>query len=164
MSEENVLFYGEEPEIEFGSDKRVEEKDNDFGLITEGDYEVVLEKVEKKISAKNNEYLRITFSIREDVNQDFKRRKLWYTIFKRQNDPAFNFNKINEIIITQEGRKDYKRHFKELDEIFQYLVGLHLKLTVGIEFNNSKGDVNTVVDGSFSPSDADKEITADEFF
>lgn len=158
---DDYLFRNENEEIEsieFGSDKKVEETD-EYELIPEGDYEVVISKLEKKVSSKGNDYLNITFSIREDVKQNYGNRKLWYTIFKRPNDRAYNFNKINEIIVTQEGRKDYKRHFRETDEILQYLIGLHLRLTVGVEFNQFKGkDDNVIVDGSFSPSIADQEL------
>lgn len=157
MNDEN-LFKNEG--LEFGSDKAVEESD-DYELIEEGEYEVVLEKVEKKKSSKDNEYLNVTFKIRDDVNQKFQKRKLWYTIFKRDGDAAFNFNKINEIIITQEGRKDYKRYFKDVDEVFQYLIGLHLKLKVGVEFNQFKGvDGNVIIENSFAPSECDDEVTS----
>lgn len=148
----------EEEGIEFGSDKRVEEN-TEFELIDEGTYEVVLEQLQPKTSTKNGKttkYMNVTFKIRDDVDQKFKKRKIWYTIFAREGDVAFNFNAINAIIITQEGRSDYKRHFKNVDEIFQYLIGLHLRLDIGIEFNQFKGkDDNIIVDGSFQFSQWD---------
>ena len=160
MAEEEKNLLDEDEGIEFGSDKKVEEN-TEFDLIDEDEYEVVLEKLEPKTSTKNGKttkYLNITFTIRDDVDQKYKKRKLWYTIFARDNDIAFNFNAINAIIITQEGRSDYKRHFHSVDEIFQYLVGLHLKLKVGIEFNQFKGkDDNIIVEDSFAPSVWDTE-------
>ena len=166
MAEEKENLSVEEKGIEFGSDKKVAEN-SEFELIDEGTYEVVLEKLEQKTSTKNGKttkYMNVTFTIRDDVDQDFKKRKIWYTIFARDNDVAFNFNAINAIIITQEGRKDYKRHFKNVDEIFQYLIGLHLRLDIGIEFNQFKGkDDNIIVDGSFQFSqwDIDHPETGD---
>ena len=124
MAEEKENLPVEEEGIEFGSDKKVAEN-TEFELIDEGTYEVVLEKLEPKTSTKNGKttkYMNVTFTIRDDVDQPYKKRKIWYTIFARDNDVAFNFNAINAIIITQEGRKDYKRHFKNVDEIFQYHV------------------------------------------
>lgn len=143
--------------IEFGSDKQQElESNTEFELIDDGTYEVVLERIDNKQSNRNGKitkYLNLTFAIRNDVNQSFKNRKVWYTIFARENDKAFNFNEINALIITQEGRKDYKRHFKDFDEILQYLIGLHMTLDVAIEFNQFKGkDDNVIVNGSFKPS------------
>ena len=154
--DENLQF--QDGVIEFGSDKKGLEN-NEYELIDEGTYEVVLEKLEPKTSTKNGKttkYMNVTFTIRDDVDQDFKKRKIWYTIFARDNDVAFNFNAINAIIITQEGRKDYKRHFKNIDEIFQYLIGLHLRLDIGIEFNQFKGkDDNIIVDDTFTFSQWD---------
>lgn len=160
MAEEKENMSLEEEGIEFGSDKKSAEK-SEFELIDEDTYEVVLEKLEPKSSTKNGrtvKYMNITFVIRNDVDQKFKNRKVWYTIFARDNDVAFNFNAINAIIITQEGRSDYKRHFKNVDEIFQYLIGLHLRLDIGVEFNQFKGkDDNIIVEDSFKPSVWDAE-------
>lgn len=144
--------------IEFGSDKK--SNDNvEFELIDENEYEVVLEKLEPKTSNKNGKttnYLSVMFVIRDDVDQQFKKRKIWYTIFAKENDPAFNFNEINSLIITQEKRSDYKSHFNNLDEIYQYLVGLHLRLKIGVEFNKFKGkDDNNIVENSFTFSQWD---------
>lgn len=158
--EENKVVAEQEPktspfddeEIEFGEDKSIDE----FGLIDENDYEVELENIEKKSSNKNGkvtEWLNITFKIRDDVDQQFQGRKIWYSIFKRDNDKAYNFNRINKIIVTQKERSDYKRHFNNLDEILQYLVGLHLRLKITVEFNDFKGeDGNKVDEDSFAPS------------
>lgn len=144
--------------IEFGADKKVEEK-SDFDLIEEGTYEVKLETFEILKSKKLNkngqptDYLKITFVIRKDVDQNFQNRKIWHTIFKKDGDRAFNFNEINKIIITQEGRADYKRRFTNLDEILQYLVGLHLRLDIAVEFNEFRGkEDNIIVEDSFKPS------------
>ena len=49
----------------------------EFELIDEGKYEVVIEKVEPKLSKNQKKYLNITFKIRDDVDQDFKKRKLF---------------------------------------------------------------------------------------
>ena len=149
----------EEEGIDFGSDKKTTQS-SEYELIDEGTYEVKLEKLEPKTSNKNGKvtkFMVVTFSIRDDVEQKFKKRKIWYTIFAQDGDIAFNFNEINSIIITQEGRDDYKTHFKSADEVFQYLIGLHLKLDIGVEFNQFKGkDDNIIVKGSFAPSDWDK--------
>lgn len=161
MANDELLNPAEETDIEFGSDKKVEEK-SEFDIIDEGTYEVVLEKIDPvKTSTKNGKttrYMTVTFVIRSDVDQKFQKRKIWYTIFGRDGDAAFNFNAINSIIVTQEGRPDYKRHFKSLDEILQYLIGLHLRLDIGVEFNQFKGkDDNVIVDDSFKPSVWDTE-------
>lgn len=134
--------------LDFGEDF-----EKSFGLIDEGDYEVTLEKLEKKTSAKGGKYLNITFGIRKDVEQKFKGRKLFYSIFAQEGDKAYNFDVINKIIITQKNRPDYKTHFEDIDEVFQYLVGLHLIISVEITFDDYSGsDRNRVADWSFKPS------------
>lgn len=156
MADERENLPAEEG-IEFGSDKKI----SDFELIDKNTYEFVLERLEPKTSIKNGKttnYISLTLKIREDVDQDFKGRRMWFTVFERENDPAFNFNVINSIIITQEGRPDYKRHFKNKDEIFQYLIGLHFRADIDVEFNNFKGkDDNIIVKDSFAPSIWDTE-------
>lgn len=148
--------------IVFGSDKKVDEN-TEFELIDEGTYEVVLEKLEPKTSKNGKRYINITFVIRDDVEQNFKRRKIWYTIFSRDGDVAFNFNAINPLIITQEKRSDYKTRFKNEDEIFQYLIGLHMRLNIEIKFDEFRGkDGNVISDGSFQFSQWDIDHPVEE--
>ena len=162
MVPETTVIGFDEEFIEFGSDKKVEEKKTEFEVIDEDEYEVKLVELSPiKTSTKNGKttkYMTVKFNIREDVEQKFKNRKVWFTIFGREGDAAFNFNAINSIIVTQEGRKNYKRHFRSLDEILQYLIGLNLRLKVGVEFNQFKGkDDNIIVEDSFAPSIWDVE-------
>lgn len=161
MAEEN------NSEVVFGRDKKSEAPQEDFPLIDEGSYEVVLEDVEEKKSAKGYEYLKLRFCIRTDVEQKFKNRKLWYTIFKRDGDKAYNFNAFNELILTQEGTPNYKDHFGPeniKEEILQYVIGLHMRVDVGIELNKATSkDDNIIVAGTFAPSiwDVSHPKTAD---
>lgn len=138
---DDILNFGEE------FDKK------EFELIDEGKYEVVLEKLERKTSSKGSKYLNLTFQIRRDVEQNFKGRKLFYTIFAQDGDRAYNFNVINKIILTQKNRSDYKTHFKDIDEVLQYLIGLRLIVEVEISFDEYSGtEKNKIVDWSFEPS------------
>ena len=150
--------------VDFGVDKAVDE----YELIKAGTYEVALEKLEIKKSNKDGKvtnYLNITFVIRSDVDQEFKGRKVWFTIFEGDPSPlnkvAFNFNAVNKLIVTQAWKEDeehgYRTHFTERDEVFQYLQGLHMRLDIAVAFNDFKGkDDNAVVKDSFAPSEWDK--------
>lgn len=145
MAEEkttNAINFGEE------FDKQ------EFGLIDDGRYEVVIEKIEPRTSLKTgNKYLNFTFTIRGDVDQKFKNRKLFYTITKKEGDSCYDFSRINKIILTQKKHSDYKSRFMDFDEVLQYLHGIHLVLTVETNFDDYKGeDRNTVKDWSFEPS------------
>lgn len=142
MSEElKTLNFGEE------FDK------NEFDLIDDGKYEVVIDKVETKESAKGNKYLNVVFKIRGDVDQNFKNRKVFYRITAKEGDVCYDFNRINKIIITQKNRADYKKYFVDIDEVLQYLVGLHLIITIETAFDDySNKDRNNVKDWAFEPS------------
>lgn len=143
MPEETIRF-GEEYDVQ------------DYGLIDDGKYEVKIEKIDKKTSSKTgNKYLNIRFSIRDDVDQKFKNRKLFYCITQTDpNDICYNFKKINKIIMTQKGLPTFKDHFSgDFDEVIQYLCGLHLVLTVETTFDDYKSeDINVIKDWSFEPS------------
>lgn len=150
----------EEEFVEFGSDK----KSDDFELIAPGVYEVTIERIDKKTSNKNGkttDYLNFTFVIRDDVEQNFRNRKVWYTVFRREGEKfsniAYDFKTMNLIITTQENKPDYKRHFSDIDEIIQYLVGAHMTVEIVTEFSNYKNaDVNEIKDRSFGPSEWDQ--------
>lgn len=135
----------------------------DFGLIDDGDYEVTIFRVEEKTSkTKGSKYLNITFEIRDDVDQKFKKRKLFYTIGKKEGDACYDFGRINKIILTQKGRSDYKNRFDTFDEVLFYLNGLHMVVTVETNFDDYKQeDRNEIKDWSFRPSVVDsKAVTA----
>lgn len=127
----------------------------EFGLIDDGKYEVSIDKIEPKVSAKTgNKYLNFTFTIRKDVEgQKFGGRKLFYTITKKEGDACYDFARINKIILTQKDREDYKSRFADFDEVLLYLHGLHLVLTVETNFDDYRGeDRNEIKDWSFEPS------------
>lgn len=136
----------------------------EFGLIDDGKYEVTIDKIEQKVSAKTgNKYLNFTFSIRDDVDQKFKRRKLFYTIAKKEGDPCYDFTRVNKIILTQKGKPTYKSRFLDFDEVLLYLHGLNLVLTVETNFDDYRGeDRNEVKDWSFEPSMTGEKVTTTE--
>lgn len=125
----------------------------DFALIDDGKYEVVIDKIEQKESQKGNKYLNVVFKIRNDVDQGFKNRKLFYRINAKEGDICYDFNRVNKIIITQKNTPTYKKFFTDVDEVLQYLVGLHLIITVETAFDDySQKDRNNVKDWAFEPS------------
>lgn len=146
MSEEKIgigsLNFGEEFDT-----------NGEFALIDDGKYEAVIEKVEPKESQKGTKYLNVTFKIRNDVDQEFKNRKLFYRITEKEGDPCYDFNRINKLIITQKNTANYKKYFTDVDEVLQYLIGLHLIITVETAFDDySQKDRNNVKDWAFEPS------------
>lgn len=147
MSEEKIgigaLNFGEEFDT-----------NGEFALIDDGKYEVVIDKVEPRESKEGRKYLNVTFKIRNDVNQEFKNRKLFYRINAKEGDPTgYDFPRLNKLIVTQKNTNNYKKYFTDIDEVLQYLIGLHLVLTVETAFDDySQKDRNNVKDWSFEPS------------
>jgi hypothetical protein len=126
----------------------------EFELIDDGKYEVTIDKIEPKISSKGNKYLNVTFKIRDDVEQKFKNRKLFYRINAKEGDATgYDFNRLNKLIITQKNTSNYKKYFTDVDEVLQYLVGLHLVITVETAFDDyNQKERNNVKDWAFEPS------------
>lgn len=156
----------EEEIVEFGAGKKAK---SEYEVMDPGEYEVEITKVEPKRSEKNGkvtDYWSIEFTIRNDVDQKYNgkkepQRKIWWTIFKKDYDGvAYNFNKVNEIIVTQEGTKNYQTHFKTTDEVMQYLYGLHLRLKIDVQFNafKSKED-NIIQEGAYGKDKDGDDIT-----
>lgn len=129
---------------------------NDFEPLDEGKYEVELTNLEQKTSKKSgNTYLNLTFTVRKDVQQKFQGRKLFYAVTKSKNnpnDPVFDYRVINKIVITQEGRPNYKTNFIDADEVFQYIQGLHMVVTVENEEDGNGGERSIIKRFSFEPS------------
>ncbi len=156
MAEENVT------KIAFGEEYDTGRK---YELIDDGDYEFVISKVEPRESNKNGKItkrLSLTFKVREDVEQKFKGRCVFFTIFGREGDPYYDFYVVNKIIITQLKNKE-KKYFESVDEVLQYLQGLNLRATVSSEYDDYRDeDRNFIVDDSFKPSEVgSKPATAD---
>lgn len=129
--------------LKFGED--LIEKD---GPVEEGEYEVTLENIEKKVGkASGKEYLSVTFKIRSDVDQPSKNRKLWFNIIRNEDDACWNFNKINRLVCTQGGQR---REFETFDEILQFLCGINLRIKVGKVYDDKyQREVNTISERDF---------------
>ena len=156
MSEENeeLLFGDSQPK-------------KDFEPVDEQEYEFVIASFEYKTAGTGRQQLSFKLKIREDVEQKNKGRCVWYNISKRDDDgKAFNFYRINQLILSQKGTPDYKERFKDgLDEVLQYLVGRHLVGYVTVEDGNNGKPFNSIDGDTFGPSKWDKAhpaMTTDE--
>lgn len=136
--------------IQFGEEYEKEE----FGLIDDGDYEVVLKAEVRKTKDGSKDFLNLGFKIREDVDQPFKGRYLFEAAWRDKGNPnLFDFKKINSIIVTQKGLPTYQTKFKDMDEVILYLNGLQLLLTVETSFDEYSGqEKNFIAKKSFRPS------------
>ena len=117
MLEENKkIVFGEEYE------------NQEFGLIDEDDYEIVLKAEIRETKDKSKDYLNLDFKIREEVDQNFKGRHVFEALWRDKHNPEiFDFNKLNKIILTQENPK---LQFGEMDEVIQYINGLCFRIKI----------------------------------
>lgn len=150
MEDEKKLVFGEEYD-----------QQQEFTLIDEGDYELAIDKLEKRVSKAGNQCLNVTFIIRKDVDQKFQGRKVFYNLTKKADDPEgiYDFKRTNKLILTQKDKPTYRKSFADADEVLLYLNGIHLKAHIEIqfdEFNNTER--NAITDYSFAPSDWDKKM------
>ena len=106
MAEEKNILFGEEFD-----------QQQEFTLIDDGDYEVAIDKIEKRTSKAGNQCLNFTFVIRKDVDQKFQGRKLFYTVTKKADDTfgVYDYNRINKLILTQKDKPNYKKAFADAD-------------------------------------------------
>lgn len=130
----------------------------DFEPVDEDDYEFVIDGYEMRTSASGRPYLNFKLKIRTDIEQRNSGRVVFYTISKREEDgKAFNFHRINQLILSQKGTPDYKERFPNgLDEVLQYLCHRHLMAHVTVEDGNNGKQFNSVSGDSFEPSKWDK--------
>ena len=121
-------------------------KEQSYSLVSEGDFEVFVEKMERKVSPSGKEKLSLTFRIREDVEQGFKNRVMFEDIWTEKDNPKyFNRKRINKLLNTQEDDLEDGQSFETINDIIDFMVGKPLIIHVAIEFDNYRGDdVNTI--------------------
>lgn len=150
--------------VGFGEEFDTEPK---YELIDDGEYEVVISKVEPRESTsaktgKTVKRLALTFKIRDDVEQKFKGRCVFYTIFGREGDEYYDYRIVNKIIMTQL-KKGEKLFLEGVDEVLQYLQNLKLVISISSEYDDYRDeDRNVVVEDSFKPSEHKETVAKTE--
>ncbi len=67
-----------------GFSTNYEDVNDDFDIIPEGDYEVVIRNIEERTTMSGATGLNLSLIIRNDVDQKFKDRYLFHTLWKRK--------------------------------------------------------------------------------
>ena len=139
----------EEEELLFGDSA----PKKDFEPVDEGEYEVEIVSFEYRDTSTGRKQLNFKLKVREDVEQKNRGRILFYSITKKDGDRAFNFYRVNQLLMATKNCPNYKEKFgKEFDEVLQYLIGRQFKLeTTVIDGNNGK-PFNQIDGDSFEPS------------
>lgn len=125
-------------------------KDESFGLLDKGDYEVILDKIEIKQSSNGNEYATLQYKVRSDVDQSFKNRVLFDTIFKEKDKEGRITGFYNRARITKILKAIFPENtplnFQSAEDIFETMVGHKLVVNVNQKYDEFWGeDKNYIV-------------------
>lgn len=111
----------------------------EFELLPEGDYEVVLQEMGRKIiPSSGKEKIAIIFRVRDDVEQDCKGRLVFEDIWKEKENPEyFNRKRLNKLLGTQ--KIDDGHVFEDINSIAEFMKGAFLIAHVVREFDEYSG-------------------------
>lgn len=71
-----------------GFSTNYEDIKDDYGILPKGDYEVVIRNIEERTTPNGATGLNLMLVIRNDLNQNYKDRYIFYTIWKRKEPTA----------------------------------------------------------------------------
>lgn len=117
---------------------------SDYELIPEGEYEVIISKIEEKTSfSGSNTKLNFSLIIRNDVEQECKNRYLFLEIWKKHNPNGmdrqvnnYNFSHLMNVV-KHCGIPD-GTEFETVSDLCKELVNKCMKVSVHHEVYNSK--------------------------
>lgn len=107
------------------------------GDIQDGDYEVIITKMDEDAAQSGTEYTDVRFTIRNDVDQKHKNQIIFHRIWKTKDTGKYNMKNFNTLgAAIQEQLKNTS--FNTLEELFQEFRGKALKIRV----KNEKSEYN----------------------
>lgn len=117
---------------------------NDYELIPEGEYEVIISKIEEKASfSGSNTKLNFSLIIRNDVEQKYQNRYIFLEIWKKHNPNEmdrqvnnYNFSHLMNVV-KHCGIPD-GTEFESVADLCKELVNKCMRVTVHHEVYNSK--------------------------
>ncbi len=115
------------------------------GLIKEGDYEAVIERIERKTLPSGKEKLSIMYRIRSDVDgQAYGNKCVFEDIWAERDNPGvFNRKRLNQLMGTQDIEDGTT--FETINDVIDFLQGGNLIIHISVELDTYHGeDVNVV--------------------
>lgn len=107
---------------------------SDYTLLDKGDYEVIVDLIEIKTASTGTEYINITYKVRDDVEQEFKGRLIFETIFKEKGTEFFNRVRLTKLIKATHP-ENAPLQFESIDEILESIVGKKLVVNVNSKYD-----------------------------
>lgn len=121
------------------------EKKSPSNLMPEGDYEVILERMDKKTLSSGKEKISIMYRVRGDIEgQSYGNKCLFEDIWQEKENPQFfNRKRLNQLLGTQEFEDGTV--FGNINEVIKSLVGSRLIIHVKVDYDDYRDeDVNRV--------------------
>lgn len=109
----------------------------EFAKVTDGTYEVLIDKAVQNASQGGTDFLDIQFKIREDYNQQFKNNRIFHKIWINKETRKYPVGQVMNLA-KQAGIPDGTK-FNSLDDYLNMLVGKALKVTVKNETSEYNG-------------------------
>lgn len=101
----------------------------EYELIPEGDYEVILDSAEIKVPEGNGKrYINCKFLIRTDVEQPQKGRVVFDKIFENKDTNQFDHRKLQKMLLVQGPSGTYT--FAGDEELVQFINGLLMNIHI----------------------------------
>lgn len=120
------------------------DKNDANGLVKEGDYEAIIERMEVKTIPSGKNKLSVAFRIRDDVDQAYKNKWMFKDIWESKEEPGvFNRKQVNQLLGTQ--KIEDGQTFDDINQVIKFLEGCPLIIHISIEFDDYRGeDVNAI--------------------
>lgn len=130
--------------------------ENNYGLVPEGEYEVIITKAEETMHKNGKPNISLTFTIRNDVSQECKDRLLFLTLWKKREPNAddmqadgYNYNQLKALL---DACKITQVNFESIADLCLALVGKCLYISVYHEEYNGK-KYERIYGFDFNPTD-----------
>lgn len=120
-----------------------ENVNNDYGLIPEGEYEVVIRNIEERTTGNGATGLNLSLVIRNDVEQKYKDRYLFHTLWKRreptESDMQVQGYSWGQIMrLAKSAKLPSGKAYENVQELCKDLLKRPLRVTVKHELWNGK--------------------------
>jgi len=113
------------------------------GGLKDGTYEVVVTRSEEKQTQSGADYVEVTLTVRNDVNQPSQNALIFHKIWKTKATGQYNgkaFNTLGDAFNLQNGK-----NYNSLDELLKDFIGKTALVTVKNETSNNNGQTYTNV-------------------
>lgn len=120
---------------------------DDYGILPEGEYEVVIRNIEERTTLKGATGLNLSLVVRNDVNQKYKDRYIFYTLWKRKEPTdadkqvqGYGFNQVMRL--AKSANLPNGKAYESLEEMCKDLMRRPLRVTLEHRVWNGKPQEN----------------------